>query len=290
MITKVAIIGATGMLGQPVTKEFIQNGFEVTLLVRDINKAKVMFGPGVKLVKGDVADLAVIKKLLIGQDALYLNLSVDQASRKSDFQPEREGLNNILSVAKVSGIKRIGYLSSLLHRYHGQDGFTWWVFEIKRDAVASIKSSGLTYSIFYPSTFMESFDKGAYRQGDAIALAGTSRYKMFLIAGTDYGKQVVKAFQLDNGNQEYVVQGQDGYTADEAATCFIENYRKRKIKLMKAPLWLLSFLGVFKNKFNYGAKIITALNNYPETFAAENTWKDLGKPQTRFIDYAKNSD
>ncbi|MDX2302354.1 MAG: NAD(P)H-binding protein [Microscillaceae bacterium] len=286
---KIAIIGATGMLGQPVTSEFIKAGFEVTSFARNAATANQIFGPSIKIIEGKLQDTDKIRQLLEGQDGLYLNLSVEQKSSKSEFQPEREGLDNILDIAKKYNIKRIGYLSSLVHFYQGQNGFDWWVFDIKQKAVEKIKNSGITYSIFYPSTFMESFDKGAYRQGNNIALAGVSRYKMFLISGSDYGKQVVKAFQLNNDNHEYVVQGQEGFTADEAAKFYIDNYNKKKINLMKAPLALLKFLGLFNNKFNYGAKIVEALNSYPEKFEAEKAWQDLGKPQTKFIDYIQQS-
>jgi nucleoside-diphosphate-sugar epimerase len=282
----IAIIGSTGMLGQPVTKAFIDAGFEVSLLVRNAEKAKEFFGSKIRIVKGDLKDISCIKELLNGQDFVYLNLSVEQSSGKKDFQAEREGLEQILQVAKASNIKRIGYLSSLVQFY---TGINWWVLDIKKEAVNKIKQSGLTYSIFYPSTFMESFDKGAYRQGNSINLAGTSKYPMYLIAGGDYGKQVVKAFENNNGNNEYVVQGQDGYITDDAAKLFADNYRKEKIKVVKLPFGLLKFFGRLTKKFNYAANIVDALNNYPERFEAEKTWQDLGKPQTKFIDYIKNA-
>jgi len=283
---KIAIIGSTGMLGQPVTKAFINAGFEVSILVRNTDKAKSIFGSKVRIVKGDVKDTNSLKELLSGQDAVYLNLSVQQSSGINEFQPEREGLKNILQVAKASNVKRIGYLSSLVHFY---SGIHWWVFDVKREAVENIKQSGLAYSIFYPSTFMESFDKGAYRQGNMINLAGTSKYPMYLIAGDDYGKQVVKAFENNNGNNEYVVQGPDGYIADDAAKLFVDNYKKAKIKVAKLPIGVLKFFGRFTKKFNYAYNIVDALNNYPEKFEAEKTWQDIGKPQTKFIDYIKSA-
>jgi NAD(P)-dependent dehydrogenase (short-subunit alcohol dehydrogenase family) len=288
-MNKIAIIGATGMLGQPVTEAFVHAGFEVTIFARNINKATRAFGQSVRMVEGNLADTEKIKSLLTGQEGLYLNLSVEQASAESEFQPEREGLDNILHIAKQSGIRRIGYLSSLVHFYQGQNGFSWWVFDIKQKAIEKIKHSGIPYSIFYPSTFMESFDKGAYRQGSNLALAGTSKYKMYLIAGTDYGKQVVRAFQIDNGSHEYAIQGQEGFTADEAAKFYVEHYTKEKVRILKAPVGMLKFMGLFANKFSYGAKIVEALNNYPEKFESETTWAALGKPETRFIDYIRQS-
>ncbi|MFM8913823.1 MAG: SDR family oxidoreductase, partial [Flammeovirgaceae bacterium] len=182
---KVAILGSTGMLGQPVTQAFIRAGFEVSVLVRNPDKATAMFSADVRIIKGDIKDTTSLKEILTGQEALYLNLSVEQSSGIKDFQAERDGLKNILQVAKTTNISRIGYLSSLVQFYKGTN---WWVFDIKNEAVQNIKKSGLMYSIFYPSTFMESFDKGAYRQGNSINLAGTSKYPMYLISGADYGK------------------------------------------------------------------------------------------------------
>ena len=283
---KIAIIGATGMLGQPVTKAFIKAGFEVSLLVRDVAKAKELFGLNVRIVKGDLKDTNSLNQLLNGQDGLYLNLSVEQTSGIKDFQAEREGLKNILQVAKASNIKRVGYLSSLVQFYTGSN---WWVLDIKRAAVKSIKQSGVTYSIFYPSTFMETFDKGGYRQGNNINLAGTSKYPMYLIAAADYGNQVVKTFENNNENNEYVVQGQDGYIADDAAKLFVDHYKKAKIKVRKLPFGVLQFFGYFSKKFNYAANIVNVLNNYPEQFEAEKTWQDLGKPQIKFIEYSKTA-
>jgi hypothetical protein len=288
-MNKIAIIGATGMLGQPVTHQFINAGFKVSILVRNAEKAKKLFGTSVQIFKGDLSDIDSIGQFLHGQDQLYLNLSVEPDSGKNDFQPEREGLDNILQAIKNSSIKRVAYLSSLVHFYQGQNNFNWWVFDIKKKAVEKIKSSGVAYSIFYPSMFMECFDKGAYRQGNNIMLAGTSKYKMFLIAGNDYGKQVVNAHLMVSGNHEYIIQGQEGYIADDAAKFYIDNYHKTKVKIMKMPISIMKFFGMFTNKFNYGAHIVDALNNYPENFEAEKTWQDLGKPQTKFIDYIKNS-
>lgn len=288
-MAKIAIVGATGMLGQPVTLAFINAGFEVTVLARNPEKAATMFGSMVRIVSGDVQHTLTLTTLLAEQDFLYLNLSVKQTSSQQDYQPEREGLQVIMQAAKQANIRRIGYLSSLVQRYQGMNGFNWWVFDIKLTAVQAIKESGIAYSIFYPSTFMESFDKGAYRQGNMIALAGESMHPMYLISGSDYGKQVVKAFQYNEGNQEYVVQGKEAFTADEAARLFVQHYKKSKIWVVKMPLGILKFLGRFSNKFSYGAHIIEALNHYPEKFEAEKTWQELGQPQTSFLEYIQIS-
>jgi nucleoside-diphosphate-sugar epimerase len=193
-------------------------------------------------------------------------------------------MQNIIEAAKKTGVKRIAYLSSLIKNYEGMNGFNWWSFQIKQAAVNAIKRSGLNYSIFYPSTFMECLDQQML-QGSRLMLAGKSESPMWFISGRDYGKQVAWALKKAvNENQEYNIQGSEPFTFDQAAKVFVENY-KSPVKTMRAPLAPLKFLGLFNQSMNYTYHICEALNKYPEKFESENTWNDLGKPTITLADY-----
>jgi nucleoside-diphosphate-sugar epimerase len=280
---KILFIGASGMLGKPVALELMRAGFPVALLARDLEKMQKLF-PNATVVKGDVFDIASLEAAMAGQEIVYLNLSVAQSSKKTEPQPEREGINNIIEAAKKTNIKRIVYLSSLIKNYEGMNGFSWWAFQIKQAAVNAIKKSGLNYTIFYPSTFMECLDKQML-QGTRIMLAGKSEAPMWFIAGKDYGVQVAWAMKkAGDSNQEYVVQGLEPFTSDEAAKVFIQHV-KSNIKIMRAPLAPLKYLGIFNQRMNYAYHICEALNKYPEKFESENTWNDLGKPSTTLAEY-----
>lgn len=281
---KILFIGASGMLGKPVALELIRAGFQLTLLGRDIEKLEKLF-PNIPVVKGDVFDVISLQEAMKGHEIVYLNLSVAQSSKKTDKQTEREGIQNIIEAAKKTGIKRIAYLSSLIKNYEGMNGFNWWSFQIKHAAVNAIKKSGLNYSIFYPSTFMECLDQQMI-QGARVMLAGNSVAPMWFIAGKDYGKQVAWALKkAGNDNQEYTVQGLEPFTFDQAAKVFCENY-KAPLKTLKAPLGPIKILGIFNQKMNYAYHICDALNKYPEKFESENTWNDLGKPTITLAEYA----
>ncbi len=273
------------MLGEPVAKAFLKAGYEVSLLVRNPARASALAADGAMVVKGDLNDPRSLEEFLRGQEWVYLNLAADQSSRETDFQPEREGLKNLLDAARKAGIRRIGYLSSLVKDYTGTD---WWVLKMKRESAKAILESGIPYSIFYPSTFMESFGKGAFRQGNRLNLAGKSLFPMYLIAGEDYGRQVVTAFETGTENHQYIIQGTEAFTVEEAARLFAANYTKAPQKISHLPMGLLNFLGVISNKFNYIAHIVDALNNFPEKFEGEKAWKELGKPTIRYIDYIRS--
>ncbi len=135
---------------------------------------------------------------------------------------------------------------------------------------------------------MENFDQGAYRQGTNIALAGTSEHPMYFIAAADYAKMVSRAFQrFDGSNADYIIQGTEAYTANEAAHIFAQNYTQEKMKVMTLPFWMLRFFGRLSPKFNYGANIVEALNKYPEQFQGKEAWDALGKPQITLKQYAQ---
>lgn len=281
---KILFIGGTGMLGKPVALELLRAGFEVTLMGRDAEKLQKLF-PNIPVIEGDVFDTGSLEEAMKGQETVYANLSIAQSSKRSDPQPEREGVANIIEAAKRTGIKRIGYISSLIKNYQGMNGFSWWSFEIKENAINAIKNSGLRYSIFYPSTFMESLDK-QMMQGSRLMLAGKSEAPMWFIAAKDYGIQVAWAMKkADDIDQEYAIQGLEPFTFDQAARIFKDNY-KSTVKIMKAPLAPLKYLGFLNQRMNYAYNICEALNKYPEKFESENAWNDLGKPSITLADYA----
>jgi uncharacterized protein YbjT (DUF2867 family) len=283
---KIAFIGASGMLGKPVAKQLIEEGHALTIVARNGSKLREEF-PKAMVIKGDVFEYDGVLNAFTTIDAVYLNLSIDQSSKPTDRQTEREGLDNILSIARKTGVKRIVYLSSMVHSYQGMDGFNWWAFDIKKKAVEKIKASGIPYTIFYPSTFMETFPYQAMR-GKKIGTIGRSIRPMWFIAAEDYAKQVARSFAKDEtGNKEYIVQGPEAYTFDEAAKLMIENYQKEKLGMLRLPLGVAKLIGNFSRKINYAWHICEALNKYPEKFESQTTWDELGKPVMRMSDFAK---
>lgn len=288
MIQSIAFIGATGMLGKPVAKALSRSGFKVTALVRDEQKAKQHLLPEIQIMRGDIRNEDILNHFLAGKDAVYINLNLEPSEKRNDYHAETDGIKSILTVAKRSGIKRIAMISSLVKNYQGMNNFNWWVFDIKEEAIRLVKTSGIPYTLFYPSAFIENF-AGNYRQGNRILLSGTSRCKMHFISAEDYGNQVARSFQLlTTESRDYAVQGPEAFTADEAAVEFIKHYKKEKLTIARAPLGLLKILGLFSARMDYASHIIEALNNYPEKFEAENTWSELGKPTTTIRQFAES--
>lgn len=276
------------MLGQPVARELIKSGFDVTIFSTNESEARKKF-PLAKIVVGNLQDIPSIEKALEGQYGVYLNLSAPTTTKPDDWNVESDGVANLLPLAKKAGINRIGYLAPVIMNFKESDKPLWWLFEKKQKAVELIKKSGIPYFIFNASSFMENFN-GVQRDGDKINLVGKSLMPMHYIAGEDYGKQVSAAFALDTDkSKDYYIQGTEAMTADQAAKIFVENYKKAPLKIASAPIGLLKIIGLFKPELKYVVGIMKALNEYPEKFLAKETWQELGKPTITIKEYAQKS-
>jgi uncharacterized protein YbjT (DUF2867 family) len=284
-IQRITIIGATGNLGRPVAKELIAAGYEITVAARNPIKA-ADFGAAA-VVEADLFDIGSLRKAFRGADAVYLNLAMTPDERPNGPHAETHGLRRVIEAAREMKIRRLTLLSSLVMNHQGHDGFDWWGFDIKHQAQRLLRESGIPSTIFSASSFFENF---LHRQGNKIPLGGKSKHPMWFIAGSDYGKQVARAFAIEGDeHRHYPVQGPEPFTYDEAARVFAANYPKEKLTTSTAPMLLLKTFGLFSRRWNNLANIVEALNEYPEQFVSQKTWEDLGKPQTTLAEWAKNA-
>lgn len=282
---KTLVIGATGMLGKPVTKQLIKAGFDVSVMGRNEGALRKAF-PEANIFQGDLKNKTDLRTAMLGQDVVYLSLSVLQTQKESDWLTEREGLQNVIEVAKEIQLPRIAFLSSLVMNYQGMNGFDWWVFRVKENAIRLIKESGISYSIYYPSTFMESYSLQII--GNFILEAGKSHHKMYFIAAEDYGNQVAADLRSNSmNNREYAIQGPEAHTYNEANKIFAQNANK-KLFTLYTPMWVMKIGSYFVQRANYAYHILTAINNYPEKREAETTWKQLEKPKITLKEFVKN--
>jgi putative NADH-flavin reductase len=90
---KIALIGATGMIGSRVLSELTSRGHEVTAIVR--HPEKVPAAPNATAKKGDVHNADALAELLKGHDAAISSVCF------LDSDPE-----TLLSAVKASGVPR----------------------------------------------------------------------------------------------------------------------------------------------------------------------------------------
>ncbi|XP_063174583.1 flavin reductase (NADPH) [Chroicocephalus ridibundus] len=103
-VRKVAIFGATGRTGRPTLGQALQEGYTVTVLVRDRARLPPECDPQ-RVVVGDVLDPAAVAEAVRDQDAVIILLGT-----RDDLGPTTvmsEGTKNIVAAMKTHGVRKV---------------------------------------------------------------------------------------------------------------------------------------------------------------------------------------
>ncbi len=101
----VLLIGATGFVGTALLNELLSRGHKVTAIVRNSSKLKVK-NENLTTVEGDATDIATVKKLATGKDAVISAYNPGWANPRQ-YEETLENYPKILDAAKQSGIGRL---------------------------------------------------------------------------------------------------------------------------------------------------------------------------------------
>ncbi len=155
MTKKITIIGATGHLGHRVTAKLVEKGAEVTAIVRDPEAAKSMLPTQVRLIQGDVSDLASLRSALHGTETLYITLNTESLDTTAPFHTEREGVINIISAVKEVDVQHIMQIAGVDYAYpqFSTEGMAYGTNAIRTGGINAIKASGIPYTLFFCSFF-----------------------------------------------------------------------------------------------------------------------------------------
>lgn len=117
-IKKVIVAGATGMLGSQIVKELLEQGAEVTAMVRASSNRSELIKIGVKnFVVGDMMDVPSLRQAIsskYGFDAIVASAAGYTRRKKGDnATTDTIGYQNLVDITKEAGIPRFVLISIL---------------------------------------------------------------------------------------------------------------------------------------------------------------------------------
>lgn len=117
---KVLVTGASGFVGSHLVRQLIKNGHDVRVLVRNADKAKIIFdkqGIAVTdIVVGDIADRDFVSKALIDCNAVVHAAAVtpmQAASEQELFRTNVDGVKSVIGAACEQCLQHIVFVSSI---------------------------------------------------------------------------------------------------------------------------------------------------------------------------------
>lgn len=276
MSNTVLVIGATGMLGRPVAEQLQKDGYTVRVLTRNAEKAKIKLGNRFEFFEGDIEDTPSLEKALSGCFGAHINLR--GGPRAEDFdRVEHKGTANIVKASVKKNLKRLTYLSGAAVFEEN----AWFPsIKAKLQAETEIRKSGIPYTIFCATHFMESLP--LYIKNGRASVIGKQPHRLHWLAAEDYAKMVSKSFKLSGAtNKRFFIYGPEALTMKEALEKYCSIVRPG-IKISSVPIWTISLIG--KLSFNPEMRFIAQLMNFFEKTGEGGNPTEannlLGAPQT----------
>lgn len=276
---RILVIGATGLLGEPVARRLKRNGYTVRLMVRDDAKAAGIFGDDFEIVQGDIHNTESLAKSLDGCFGVHINLSGEM---------EQKGVENIASVAAKKALQRITYISGTSVAEENT-----WVPLIRRKFFAekAIRDSGVAYTVFCPTWFMEVLPK--FVRGNRAVVFGKQPHPYHFIAADDYARMVAAAYGLQEAvNKRFIIHGPEGILFHEALKQYCSAFHPEIKKVYVMPYWLASIISKVRNRkeMKVVSDFMAAFEKIGEKGDPSEANSILGAPNITLADWLRQSD
>jgi len=267
------------MLGRPVVR---RHRSPVRVYTRNVARATTQLPAGCEFVEGDLRDNDALSRAMRDARAVYINLAAPMGGRPPAFEPERDGTRRIVDAAREVDVPHLLRISAM-----GVDDAAdrWWSARHKLEADEAIMTSGLPWTIFRPTWFMESL--ATMRSGDKVISFNLGDTKLRWIAGDDYARQVVAATDRPESRERiYYPQGPELVGVDEAIRRFARACSPPR-RVRRIPLWPIRLAGLFSGKARYLVRLLDMTRRDFARLDREQFETDLPEPTMAIEDYVR---
>ncbi|MDP2388560.1 MAG: SDR family oxidoreductase [Bacteroidota bacterium] len=236
---KVLLFGATGNLGKAIAKELVSQHYDLTVVVRNQQKAKDLSAITSKYVVANIADANSLIGICNGFDivvsALGKSVSPNDKSKPSFRDIDLNANSAVLNEALKSGVKKFVYVSA----YESEKHLDLEYFKVHHEFSEKLKQSGINYSIIKPPAIFCAFiDMIKMAQNGKLVTIGSGDKKTNPIYEGDLAKVCVDAISITNTTIE--AGGKNIYTRKQLNEIIQQRVDASK-KIRTIPLGLMKF-------------------------------------------------
>ncbi len=287
----ICVVGGTGTLGRPVVRQLLESGYRVRVLTTRPGKATGIFGGYIEEAEGDVSDPVSLERAFAGCYGVHINL-MGGPGREGCFRIEAQGTHNVVAACRKAGVRKITYLSGMavsgLTPDQANDPHYFnFPAVAKYQAEQAIRSSGIAWTIFRPTNFVDTFEK--YIRGRVAVLFGGFSGSCHWMNASDYARYVVQAYQNPvTDGKVYPLLGTEALPYGQAKRLYFSLARP-DVFIVTVPFWLLRAVSVvaFSAALKAGLRLMKAAGDFLED-SAEVTFRELGPPQLTLQAYCRH--
>lgn len=240
----IGITGGTGFVGGHLAIALAQQGHDVTLIARGVDRRPwaqdVLRTPGVTLVRSSLDDLEGLTSALTGCEAVAHCAGINRADGNQTFELVHvQGTENLVRAAEAAGVQRVAVLSFLRARPNSGSDY----HDSKWAAEEVVRASRIEWTVLKPGMIFGRGDHMLDHLTRALctfpvfASVGGRRVRPLAVADV---VGVLKAALVDArlGRKTVALIGPTEICFDDAVRLVAQALGKR-VRLMRAPFPLL---------------------------------------------------
>ena len=253
----------------------LAEGYNVRLLVRNIERARARLGTDFEYCAGNVEAPDAVKRALEGCVGVHVSLRGGSDPQELDIT-EHQGTARVAELATQQGVARLTYLSGMLVTEDAQIPGD----RAKYRAEQAIRRSGVPYTIFKPTYFMETLPR--HVQGNLAVVLGRQPHPLHMVAAGDFARMVSRSFRMpEAANRVFFVHGPETITIPDALRLYCSLVEPGK-RVVSMPLWFMSIVDALfmRGQLRGTLQLMKAMQNLGERGDPSGANEMLGAPTT----------
>ncbi len=264
---RILVLGATGLLGEPVARHLLDAGYRVRVMSRRAARARERFPAPFEVVAGDAQVTADLEQALEACEGVHISIDHDR---------EDECVARVVEAAGARGVERISYISGTTAREENR----WFpLVDRKLRAEEAIRGSGIGFTIFCPGWFMEMLARFV-RDGRAVVF-GKPRQRWHFVAVRDLARMVVESYRRPEAvDQRFYVHGPEALTVFDAVNAYRRALHPQIASVRSLPYWLARAIARLtgNTRMRDGVEMVAYLERVGESGDASPANAILGAP------------
>jgi uncharacterized protein YbjT (DUF2867 family) len=268
----ILIVGATGLLGRATALPLLTQGHAVRVLVRDRDRAAGLQRAGAEVFIGDLTDVRSLELACKGAERVFACAhSLFGRGHTSSAQVDHVGHSALVVAARDAKVEHFVYTSVMGAREDHPIDF----FRTKHEIEATVKASGMGYTILRPSAFMESHvhrlnGQMLLERGFTVIIGPGTKPRNF-VAVRDVAPFAVQALSEDGLNGRTLeIGGPDNVSNREVAVMY--QVRARQGRIVHVPVGAAKVLASLVRPVHEGIARVLDMSTLPDDEMPE-TWQ-----------------
>jgi uncharacterized protein YbjT (DUF2867 family) len=216
----ILVVGSTGIVGGMITRQLLDKGIEVRILVRENSPSAHMAQQGMATpadsvieagatpVYGDLKDEASLRPAVEGVQTVISTANSALRDGEDNVQNvDREGNRRLIEAAAEAGVEHFIFISTLGATLESPNDF----MRAKAETEWRLRESGMYYTIIAPNAFLESWPAKVVGmpalQGQPVTLVGEGRRLHSFISNRDVAAFAVAAVFNPQARNQYLALG-----------------------------------------------------------------------------------